>query len=717
MPIPSRALSRLFSKRHFVLLAVPLCSILLLIACGSKEASVSSDTRPVITLANLPHGTAGVAYPPSGASSTVTATGGTTPYTFSATGLPSGLSINSSTGAVTGTPTCGGAAGCYSGSVAVTVTDGALNTATATYFIGVFPAQATYGGMWTAPGCTSTGYFQLMKINGHWVLADPECKVEPQFQMSDASSANLNGGVLAARYSGNGHLFADHALERMQDLGYTTIGDYSSVYTVPTTNNSDSLPSILMPTMIMMKPMSQAETVSAGNQYCNHGGRTYTLPIKNIIAGVPSSFGVYLNPADPMPDPWDGVAGLFFSDCVSANILDLQNGLFAGNDFSTNPWIVGLEVEDADAYYPFKFTGNNPYTPNDSPNVGFITAVACASFNGTGACALGYSADPTLHAKAQWCSYLQNKYTTVAAWNAAWGNGSYYTSFGSAGGYGSGTGCLDEDGLHGGSSAWLGTNAFVPSTYSGHTNATANVQTDLDQFVYNLAYQLFSTEVATIRAYDTNHLIFGPSALGGPCGYGMPAQVNSAMKAAGVQVEIDAYDPITSDPVNHLNCAANITAPLADYNANGMPFMLWVRTSANADSPENGHTSGAQADFSTQALRGEGYAAGVSTCFAAQASDGSYPCLGVTAWGLVDSTSEETSYGLLTPSDNVYDGNCAGTAALTDAYGIACGGESANYGPFIPSVAQAHIIEILALKSQTSTRSVEGTGRRPFGGE
>ncbi|MBB3455021.1 hypothetical protein FHT86_003320 [Rhizobium sp. BK313] len=83
----------------------------------------------------LPAGTVSTAY-----SQTVTASGGTSPYSYSVTGTPPpGLTLNHSTGAITGTPT---ASGNYSFSI--TVTDANSATTSAAYTIAIAPPLTTF---------------------------------------------------------------------------------------------------------------------------------------------------------------------------------------------------------------------------------------------------------------------------------------------------------------------------------------------------------------------------------------------------------------------------------------------------------------------------------------------------------------------------------------------------------------------------------------------
>jgi hypothetical protein len=72
---------------------------------GNLSVKISPEVGPVVQTSALQNGNVGVAY-----SATLTATGGTKPYTWSVKSgtLSAGLSLNSTTGAITGTPTQAG---------------------------------------------------------------------------------------------------------------------------------------------------------------------------------------------------------------------------------------------------------------------------------------------------------------------------------------------------------------------------------------------------------------------------------------------------------------------------------------------------------------------------------------------------------------------------------------------------------------------------------
>ena len=96
----------------------------------SATFSITVVAAPVaLGTRSLPDGVVGVAY-----TGSVTATGGTPPYTFSMTGLPDGLSA-SSAGAVSGTPATAGAF-----TASATVIDSAGGHATQRYSIKISPA-------------------------------------------------------------------------------------------------------------------------------------------------------------------------------------------------------------------------------------------------------------------------------------------------------------------------------------------------------------------------------------------------------------------------------------------------------------------------------------------------------------------------------------------------------------------------------------------------
>ena len=114
-----------------------------------------------ITTASLPAGTVGVAY----TSTTLAATGGSGSYTWSATGLPAGLSINS-TGTISGTPTT--ATGSPF-SVQVTATDTVSytgNSGSKSYSLTVSVPTITLSPASLPNGISSASYSQSITASG-----------------------------------------------------------------------------------------------------------------------------------------------------------------------------------------------------------------------------------------------------------------------------------------------------------------------------------------------------------------------------------------------------------------------------------------------------------------------------------------------------------------------------------------------------------------------
>ncbi len=120
---------------------------------ATKQFSITIAAGLIITTAPvLPNATIGLAY-----SVTISAAGGTPPYTWSATNgsLPAGVTLNSSTGTLTGTPTSSGGSPF---TIQVTVTDSASVTATKEFLLTIGASLAITSGATLPQGTLGQAY-------------------------------------------------------------------------------------------------------------------------------------------------------------------------------------------------------------------------------------------------------------------------------------------------------------------------------------------------------------------------------------------------------------------------------------------------------------------------------------------------------------------------------------------------------------------------------
>ena len=131
--------------------------MLMVMALG-VPSDVRAETLAVGTTSLAP-AAVGVSY-----STTLNANGGTTPYTWSVSSgtLPAGLTLNASTGMISGTPTTAG-----SSSMTVMVTDNASGTATKALTLTVNPSGSlTIGTTSLGAGSVGTSYSQTLHVSG-----------------------------------------------------------------------------------------------------------------------------------------------------------------------------------------------------------------------------------------------------------------------------------------------------------------------------------------------------------------------------------------------------------------------------------------------------------------------------------------------------------------------------------------------------------------------
>ncbi len=584
--------------------------------------------------------------------SQILSTFGTPPYTYQVTGgaLPPGITLSSS-GRFSGTAT---ALGAFPFTVQITDSSQPPQRQLVGYSLAVLLGIDTYGGLTALPSNGgASGYFRLEHAGNRWNLVSPNGNAFYMNAVMNATPGFIEPAIMQSRYANNTTLWSQHRGQRMQSWGFNTLGEYVQQTGLPVGTWGGHVGNPVRQPFILLFPTS----ADAYNSPARLG-----LPqgIKNITQGIPlTTYNGYQGRLLDVFDPeWQ--------QAYTLEMANLNQAITGG--FANVPWIVGITTEDADFFWALKSNGTNGWAKY--PHPAFL--IACTNFNFP-----GYQ-DGKLWSKYAWVAYLQSEYGTIQNLNAAWGTNGFYTAFGDDGGFGVGTGVLDEDGRH---TSWMGSD---PYNLAGENSV---LQADMNNFLYQYVYQLESVAVNTIRSYDSNHLIFAPSALGGDgCGSqggAIRPQVIQALSDAGVNAFSVCYFP--SDPTS-------INSSKAIYDQVGKPVISWYAVAANADSYWHGYTGDyAIPQYATQSLRGAQYQSGQALLYNATSTSGDNYILGIDFWSLTDSgTAEKTNFGLTSDKDNTYNGREAVITGGTDAWGFPTGGETANYGDSVDTMVQTN---------------------------
>jgi len=389
-----------------------------------------------ITTSSLPAGSVGVPY-----NSTLVATGGTAPYTWStASGqLPTGLGLDPAAGTISGTPSTAGA---YNFTAMVTDAASPQNTASQALAINVTAAPATdeYGGLMTlrSPG-GMTGKWGVEKYptadgHGRWLITTPEghgfwCGA----QYAVTVPSNLN---VAAKY-GSKLNWERAAIARYTGWGFNCMAEYSD-YGMQNNMTAGTLGGAKVPYW----RESHISGYAMKRSNFSVTGDAQVLPtdaVKNLNSLIQTSIPY----SNYVPDGFDPNLSPYVSGYMDYALS--YDSVTYGDGWSkslTSPYMIGIWLDDNDYLYGFGpgpddcASGDGAYHASISwiamaaPTQAYVQWLNTGNVYDTGNWVF---TDTNVYAKQNLISYLKTKYSNnISALNAAWGTSGHYTAFDSA---------------------------------------------------------------------------------------------------------------------------------------------------------------------------------------------------------------------------------------------------------------------------------------------
>jgi len=513
-----------------------------------------------------------------------------------------------------------------------------------------------YGGL-SVSLAKPTGHFRVAKVGNRWLFVTPDGNPFWMFgvwnivgddHLFPAGTTLSYSKRTIAKYGDADLTWGPQQVRRLKSWGFNTIGPYSVSWVTPTQSDNRWPGDHTQP---VKAPYVFLENFS---WYClTNSQRFGTRPVKDLIAGVKRDILSYYG--GNFPDVYDPA----FETYIQGMLQHDPSFLATRN----SPWVIGYMSADTDNMWGFGAGPDFVTTPpgHNSDHLGLIVLITAPTQGSNSNLATTY-ADTQVYSKTALANFLQTKYKTIQALNTAWS--SNYTTFSSAGGWGVGTGLLDESGtMH---HKWLGKDTV------GLRGFNPNVAADLGDFLFQVAKTYFTVCRSALKKAAPDALYFGVTSLGA---WNAPPRRQILEGAAGL-IDVLATN-IDSSSEAQLNFIHN--------NLGDVPIVEWTGWRANPDSAM--FRTPRDTDFQTQGQRAAAYTNQVDNMWgAAASSNGSHPFVGLLWWEFHDNVGENSNWGLVSLSDNAYDGVEAVNAGGRDSWGFKTGGEERDYGDFVSGV-------------------------------